>query len=138
MDDPKLLNGDHIPGFKGYAVNMIDLAPEELTIQTYSGYGLRETLFYNLFENLQVYETQKQVEAAHAVSLDGFIAKENGFIYSGCSKPEIHFPVTVKEDEEEKLRKLEAARDRVRMAAKKIEEEKCSLRKLENKNEENK
>lgn len=54
------------------------------------------------------------------------------------SKPEIHFPVTVKEDEEEKLRKLEAARDRVRMAAKKIEEEKCSLRKLEKKNEENK
>lgn len=49
------------------------------------------------------------------------------------SKPEIHFPVTVKEDEEEKLRKLEAARDRVRMAAKKIEEEKCSLRKLEKK-----
>ncbi|KAG7551735.1 hypothetical protein ISN45_Aa06g023820 [Arabidopsis thaliana x Arabidopsis arenosa] len=140
MDDPKLPDGDPIPGFKGYAVNMIDLATEELTIQTYSGYGLRETLFYNLFGNLQVYETQKQVEAAlphinggGAVSLDGFIAKENGFLYSGCSKPEIHFPVTVKEDEEEKLRKLESARDKVRMAAKKIEEAKCSLRKLEKK-----
>jgi len=54
MDDPKLPDGDPIPGFKGYAVNMIDLAPEELTVQTYSGYGLRETLFYNLFGNLQV------------------------------------------------------------------------------------
>lgn len=91
MDDPKLPNGDPIPGFKGYAVNIIDLAPEELTIQTFSGYGLRETLFYGLFGNLQVYETQKHVEAAlphinggGAVSLDGFIAKENGFIYSGC------------------------------------------------------
>jgi len=91
MDDPKLPNGDPIRGFKGYAVNMIDLGLEELSIQTNSGYGLRETLFYNLFGSLQVYETQKQVEAAlpHinggvAVSLDGFIAKENGFIYSGC------------------------------------------------------
>ncbi|XP_019083924.1 PREDICTED: uncharacterized protein LOC104706733 isoform X4 [Camelina sativa] len=140
MDDPKLSDGDPIPGFKGYAVNMIDLDTEELCIQTYSGYGLRETLFYHLFGNLQVYETQKQVEAAlphinggGAVSLDGFIAKGNEFIYSGCSKPEIHFPITVTENEEEKLRKLEAARDRVRMAAKKIEEEKCSLRKLEKK-----
>lgn len=91
MDDPKLPNGDPIPGFKGYAVNMIDMAPEELLIQTYSGYGLRETLFYDLFGKLQVYETQKQVEAAlpyinggGAVSLDGFIAKGNRFIYSGC------------------------------------------------------
>ncbi|XP_019097222.1 PREDICTED: uncharacterized protein LOC104770816 isoform X1 [Camelina sativa] len=140
MDDPKLSDGDPIPGFKGYAVNMIDLDPVELCIQTYSGYGLRETLFYHLFGNLQVYETQKQVEAAlphinggGAVSLDGFIAKGNGFIYSGCSKPEIHFPITVTENEEEKLRKLEAARDRVRMAAKKIEEEKCSLSKLDKK-----
>ncbi|XP_023635760.1 uncharacterized protein LOC17884597 [Capsella rubella] len=140
MEDPKLSDGDPIPGFKGYAVNMIDLAIEELSIQTYSGYGLRETLFYSLFENLQVYETQKQVEAAlphinggGAVSLDGFIAKGNGFIYSGCSKPEIHFPITVKENEEEKLRKYEKARDRVRNSAKKIEEEKCALRKLEKK-----
>ncbi|VYS67775.1 unnamed protein product [Arabidopsis thaliana] len=91
MVDPELPNGDPIPGFKDYAVNMIDLGPEELTIQTNSGYGLRETLFYNLFGNLQVYETQKQVEAAlphingcGAVSLHGFIAIENGFIYSGC------------------------------------------------------
>jgi len=49
------------------------------------------------------------------------------------SKPEIHFPITLKDDDEEKLRKMETARDRVRMAAKKIEEDKCSLRKLEKK-----
>lgn len=51
----------------------------------------------------------------------------------GVSQPEIHFPITVKGNEEVKLRKLEAARDRVRMAAKKIVEEKCLLLKLEKK-----
>jgi len=49
------------------------------------------------------------------------------------SIPEFHFPITLKEDEEVKLRKMEAARDKVRMAAKKIEEEKCSMRKVDKK-----
>lgn len=91
MDDPKSPDGDPLPGFKGYAVNVIHLGSEELTIQTYSGHGLRETLFYDLFRNLQVYETQKHVEAARpfidgckAVSLDGFIVKKNRYIYIGC------------------------------------------------------
>lgn len=91
MDDPCLPNGDPIPGFKGYAVNMIDLTSGELNIQSKLGHGLRETLFYGLFGELQVYETGEQLEAAlpyinggEAVSLDGVIARENGFIYSGC------------------------------------------------------
>jgi len=91
MDNPYLPNGDPIPGFKGYAVNMIDLASEELDIQSSSGYGLRETLFYGVFRELQVYDTAEYLEAAlphinggDAVSLDGVIARENGFIYSGC------------------------------------------------------
>ncbi|VVB17368.1 unnamed protein product [Arabis nemorensis] len=104
MDDPKSPDGDPLPGFKGYAVNMIHLGSEELTIQTYSGHGLRETLFYDLFRNLQVYETQKHVEAARpfidgckAVSLDGFIVKKNRYIYIGCRystfflDPYLHF-----------------------------------------------
>ncbi|CAH8342528.1 unnamed protein product [Eruca vesicaria subsp. sativa] len=134
MEAPKL------PGFQGYAVNMIDLSQEELNIKTYEGHGLRETLFYGLFGNLQVYETQTQVEEAlphisggSAVSLDGFIAKEDEFIYPGSSKPEIHFPITVRENEEEKLSNLEAARDRVRRVEKKIVEERCLLSKLEKK-----
>lgn len=91
MDNPYLHNGDPIPGFKGYAVNMIDMASEELNITTNSGHGLRETLFYGVFGELQVYETGVHLEAAlpyinggDAVSLDGVISKENGFIYSGC------------------------------------------------------
>lgn len=84
MDDPMLTNGDPIPGFQGYAVNMINLAEEDLNIKTNDGHGLRETLFYSLFGKLQVYETKAQAEEAlehingdGAVSLDGFIAKGN-------------------------------------------------------------
>ncbi|ESQ31967.1 hypothetical protein EUTSA_v10003513mg [Eutrema salsugineum] len=140
MDDPKLPDGEPIPGFKGYAVNLIDLAPEDLHIKTYAGHGLRETLYYGLFGNLQVYETQAHVVEAlphihggGAVSLDGFIAKGNGFLYSGCSKTEIHFPITVTENEGEKLRQLEAAKDRLRMVEEKILEDRFSLCKLEKK-----
>ncbi|CAN8252172.1 unnamed protein product [Cochlearia groenlandica] len=56
---------------------MIDLAPEELTMNTYAGHGLRETLFYGLFVNRK-----------------------------------IHFRITIREDDEEKLKKLEAASKR--------------------------
>ncbi|CAA7023352.1 unnamed protein product [Microthlaspi erraticum] len=139
MVDPRLPNGKPVPGFLGFAVNMIFLAPQDLSIKSYSGHGLRESLFYSLLGNLQVYETQKHVEAAlphvngcGAVSLDGFIVKENGyFIYSGSSKTEIHFPITVKAHEEEKLIKWEAAKEKVAMASKKLEKERCMLRKAE-------
>ncbi|RID59409.1 hypothetical protein BRARA_F02641 [Brassica rapa] len=138
MDDPKLPDGDPIPGFIGYAVNMINMAEEELNNKTYKGHGLRETLFYGLFGKLQVYETQTQVEEAllhisgdGAVSLDGFIAKGNEFICSGCSKPEIHFPITVRENEEEKWSNLEEARNRVRRVEKKLVAARCLLRDLD-------
>ncbi|XP_024006711.1 uncharacterized protein LOC18011562 isoform X2 [Eutrema salsugineum] len=140
MVNPCHPNGDPIPGFVGYAVNMIELASEELNIQTKSGHGLRETLFYGLFGDLQVYETVKDLEAAlpyinsgNAVSLDGWISKENGYLYSGCCKPEIHFPITVTEKEEKALIKLEITRDKKRKAEKMIVEENGSLRKLHKK-----
>uniref|UniRef100_A0A1J3I4J6 Protein DEFECTIVE IN MERISTEM SILENCING 3 n=2 Tax=Noccaea caerulescens TaxID=107243 RepID=A0A1J3I4J6_NOCCA len=139
MDNPCLPNGDPIPGFIGYAVNMIELDLADLDIQTNSGHGLRETLFYGVFGDLQVYETGEYLQAAlphineDAVSLDGVIFKENGFIYSGCCKPEIHFPITVTEKQEKTLVKLELTRDRKRKAEKMMAEENCSLRKLEKK-----
>ncbi|CAH2044294.1 unnamed protein product [Thlaspi arvense] len=129
MVDPELPSGDPIPGFKGYAVNMIELALEDLEIQTKWDHGIRETLFYGLFGDLQVYETGKDLEAAlpyingaDAVSLDGWISKKNGFIYSGYCKPEIHFPITVTEKEEKALIKLEITRDRKRKAEEMIVE----------------
>lgn len=91
MANPSLRNGGLIPGFKGYAVNMIELAVRDLDIGTNS-HGLRETLFYGLFGDLQVYETGKDLEAAlpyikdgvDAVSLDGVISNRDGFLFSGC------------------------------------------------------
>lgn len=87
--NPCLDNGDPIPGFKGYAVNMIELALGDLDIVT-SGHGLRETLFYGLFGDLQVYETGKDFEAAlpylsgvDAVSLDGDIKIRDRYMFSG-------------------------------------------------------
>ncbi|VVB17361.1 unnamed protein product [Arabis nemorensis] len=140
MENPYLSNGDPIPGFKGYAVNMIDLASEELSIQTNTGCGIRETLFYGLFGDLQVYETGEHLQAAlshingeAAVSLDGVISKENGFIYCGSCTPEIHFPITVTERQEKALIKIEVTRDRKRKAEEMIGEENVSLKKLEKK-----
>ncbi|XP_019098024.1 PREDICTED: uncharacterized protein LOC104770817 isoform X2 [Camelina sativa] len=136
MDSPYLPNGDPIPGFKGYGVNMIHLNSEELDIQSNSGHGLRETLFYGIFGELQVYETAEDLEAAlphingDAVSLDGVIARENGFIYSGCCTPEVHFPITVTEKQEKALVRMEIARGKKRKAEKEIAEENSKKRRL--------
>lgn len=76
-------------GFLGYAVNMIDLDVDQLQTKTNSGHGLRETLFYCLFGQLQVYRTRVEMLAARAcvkhgaVSLDGGILKENGRVTYG-------------------------------------------------------
>jgi hypothetical protein len=67
---------------------MIDLSPESLAIVT-DGYGLRETLFYKLFGELQVYETREDMwQAIHhlkngAISLDGGIIKGDGMLILG-------------------------------------------------------
>ncbi|KAL6640164.1 hypothetical protein ACP70R_022013 [Stipagrostis hirtigluma subsp. patula] len=86
-------------GFSGFAVNMINLSDENLNISTGSGYGLRETLFYSLFGELQVYETRKDMLQAlpylkgGAISLDGGVIKGNGKLLLGYSDPKITFPV---------------------------------------------
>ncbi|KAF9592428.1 hypothetical protein IFM89_014918 [Coptis chinensis] len=87
------------PGFLGYAVNMINLEAPHFHTRTAKGYGLRETLFYLLFGQLQVYETREYMIGARssinrgAVSLDGGIIKPNGVLSLGDWEPEICFPV---------------------------------------------
>ncbi|KAL0890596.1 hypothetical protein Bca101_014579 [Brassica carinata] len=134
--NPCLDNGDPIPGFKGYAVNMIELALGDLDIVT-SGHGLRETLFYGLFGDLQVYETGKDFEAAlpylsgvDAVSLDGDIKIRDRYMFSGYCIPEIHFPITVPENHEKTLVKLEITREKKREREEEIAEEESLLRKI--------
>lgn len=78
------------PGYLGYAINMIYLEDVHLCMRTVSGHGLRETLFYRLFGELQVYETREHIKMAHpfinegAVSLDGGILRGNGLLSLGC------------------------------------------------------
>ncbi|KAF4399066.1 hypothetical protein G4B88_023660 [Cannabis sativa] len=86
---PWFIDGTIPKGFLGFAVNMIDLDEDHLSIKNNSGYGLRETVFYRLFGQLQVYQTREDMLAAcacikhGAVSLDGGILKENGVLSFG-------------------------------------------------------
>ncbi|CAK7324185.1 unnamed protein product [Dovyalis caffra] len=107
LPDPKLPCGNVPSGFIGYAANMIRLDNQHMNIRTASGHGLRETLFYRLFGELQVYDTKKHMNEARAcfkhgaVSLDGEIirANENGITSLGFWNSEICFPVETLENE---------------------------------------
>ncbi|KAK8530933.1 hypothetical protein V6N12_013430 [Hibiscus sabdariffa] len=91
---PRLPNGDCPPGFLGFAVNMIHVDSLNLFHVTATGYGLRETLFYNLFSHLQVYRTRAEMVLAlpfiseGAVSLDGGIIRSPG-VFSLGSREEV-------------------------------------------------
>ena len=90
IPNPILPTGEMPPGFLGYAVNMVDLESHHLLTRTTAGHGLRETLFYCLLGELQVYQTREDMKKAcfyarhGAVSLDGGIMKGNGVISFGC------------------------------------------------------
>ncbi|KAJ6969659.1 protein DEFECTIVE IN MERISTEM SILENCING 3 [Populus alba x Populus x berolinensis] len=96
---PKLPNGECPPGFIGFAVNMINVEFTNLFYLTGSGYGLRETLFYNLFSRLQVYKTREDMVLAlpcisdGAISLDGGMMKGTGiFSLGNRNNVDVRFP----------------------------------------------
>ncbi|GER34307.1 gamma-irradiation and mitomycin c induced 1 [Striga asiatica] len=99
MQLPKLPTGDVPQGFLGYAVNMITVETSYLQWRSKSGRGLRETLFYRLFGELQVYKDRDCMMKARscikdgAVSMDGSIIKGNGLVSLGNWDPVIIFPV---------------------------------------------
>ncbi|KAJ4726669.1 Protein defective in meristem silencing 3 [Melia azedarach] len=147
LPDPTLPSGNIPLGFMGYAVNMINLDDKHIHTRIAAGYGLRETLFYRLLGELQVYRTRKDMIDARtcinhgAVSLDGGILKENGIISLGHGNPTICFPVVRSEVEAhisaesmEKLKQIEEKRSELNYIMLKIEKyskvrEKC-LKKL--------
>ncbi|XP_031504671.1 protein DEFECTIVE IN MERISTEM SILENCING 3-like isoform X2 [Nymphaea colorata] len=99
---PRLPDGTHPLGFIDFAVNMVHVNPAYLTCVTSSGYGLRETLFYELFSQLQVYWTRKEMELAlpcisdGALSLDGGIIRTRGMISLGQREEvEVRFSVSL-------------------------------------------
>ncbi|MCD7458073.1 hypothetical protein HAX54_037094 [Datura stramonium] len=95
---PGLLELETPPGFLGFAVNMVDIDTANLYYVTSTGHGLRETLFYKLFSQLQVYKTRTDMLQAlrfithGAISLDGGIIKSDGVYSLGGSEVEIKFP----------------------------------------------
>lgn len=98
---PRLPNGECPPGFLGFAVNMINVDSSNLSFVTASGEGLRETLFYNLFSHLQVYQTRAEMVRAlpciseGAVSLDGGMIRSNGVFSLGSREEvDVRFPKT--------------------------------------------
>lgn len=68
---------------------MINIDSMHVFCVTGSGYGLRETLFYNLFSRVQVYKTRLEMLRAlpcissGAVSLDGGMVKSAGMFSLG-------------------------------------------------------
>ncbi|KAL4204772.1 hypothetical protein AMTRI_Chr01g133770 [Amborella trichopoda] len=99
LSHPMLPSARKPSGFQGFAVNMINLDVQNLHTVTDDGRGLRETLFYYLFGELQVYRTRADMEMASecadmgAVSLDGGILRRRGHIVLGTAEPYITFPV---------------------------------------------
>ncbi|CAI8598357.1 unnamed protein product [Vicia faba] len=80
--NPRLPNGECPAGFLGFAVNMINIDTENLFCVTPSGFGLRETLFYNLFSRLQVYKTRAEMIQALPCITDGALSLDGGMIRS--------------------------------------------------------
>ncbi|XP_020213828.1 protein DEFECTIVE IN MERISTEM SILENCING 3 isoform X1 [Cajanus cajan] len=100
LPKPRLPNGGHPPGFLDYAVNMIHLDSKYLSFFTASGLGLRETLFYGLFSQLQIYKTRDEMLLAlpcirdGALSLDGGMIRKCGMFALGSGKEvEVKFPL---------------------------------------------
>ncbi|XP_061337949.1 protein DEFECTIVE IN MERISTEM SILENCING 3-like isoform X2 [Gastrolobium bilobum] len=101
--NPRLPNGECPAGFLGFAVNMISVDSSNLFCVTPSGYGLRETLFYNLFSRLQVYKTRAEMLQAlpcisdGALSLDGGMVRSCG-VFSLGNREDVHvrFPTPEK------------------------------------------
>ncbi|XP_060675501.1 protein DEFECTIVE IN MERISTEM SILENCING 3 isoform X2 [Ziziphus jujuba] len=80
LHKPRLPNGEHPPGFLGFAVNMITVDNSYLFCVSSSGHGLRETLFYNLFSRLQVYKTRADMVSALPCISDGALSLDGGMI----------------------------------------------------------
>ncbi|KAL2339611.1 hypothetical protein Fmac_007551 [Flemingia macrophylla] len=80
--NPRLPNGDCPAGFLGFAVNMIHIDISNLFCVTPSGYGLRETLFYNLFSRLQVYKTRAEMIQALPCISEGALSLDGGMVRS--------------------------------------------------------
>ncbi|GFP81117.1 protein defective in meristem silencing 3, partial [Phtheirospermum japonicum] len=92
---PKLISGEAPPGFIGFAVNMVTIDNTHLYSISKNGLSLRETLFYNLFSDLQVYKSREDMLNAQsyithgAISLDGGVIRGPGIFSLGRHQEDI-------------------------------------------------
>ncbi|XP_011080655.1 protein DEFECTIVE IN MERISTEM SILENCING 3 [Sesamum indicum] len=92
---PRLINGETPQGFLGFAVNMITIDNTNLYGISKTGHSLRETLFYYLFSNLQVYRSREDMLKAlpcipnGAISLDGGMIRSPGVFALGHHRENI-------------------------------------------------
>ncbi|KAL6541501.1 hypothetical protein OROGR_010987 [Orobanche gracilis] len=79
---PRLISGETPPGFLGFAVNMVTIDSTHLYRTSKNGHSLRETLFYNLFSDLQVYRSREDMLKALSYITHGAISLDGGMIRS--------------------------------------------------------
>ncbi|KAH6809705.1 hypothetical protein C2S51_027488 [Perilla frutescens var. frutescens] len=95
LQKPRLPNGETPTGFLGFAVNMITIDRRNLYCTSKNGDSLRETLFYHLFSNLQVYRSRGGMIKAltcirnGAISLDGGMIRRPGVFSLGKHEGDI-------------------------------------------------
>ncbi|KZV44911.1 hypothetical protein F511_06533 [Dorcoceras hygrometricum] len=95
---PRIINAETPHGFLGFVVNMINIDRTHLYNITKSGFGLRETLFYNLLSRLQVYRSREEMLKALPYIPDGAISLDGGMVRSpgirlGHPREVVRFPI---------------------------------------------
>ena len=100
MPDPGPASGPCPEGFLGYAVNLLRFNPQQLQCYAMPAkHTLRESLFFQLFAYLQVYDTKDHMLAAQdffttgAVSLDGGLIRAKGTLEHILGYDNLHAPV---------------------------------------------
>lgn len=104
IEAPQLNTGACPEGFLGYAVNLLYINEDHLSLRlSNEGQGLRGSLFYHLFKKLQVYDTRKHLLDARHVLISGGISLDGGLIREkGCEdfgrreEADVIFPVISK------------------------------------------
>ncbi|CAA0824688.1 Protein DEFECTIVE IN MERISTEM SILENCING 3 [Striga hermonthica] len=92
---PRTTSGEPPAGFLGFAVNMVTIDGTYLYCTRKNKHSLRETLFYYLFSDLQVYRSRADMLKARsyiahgAISLDGGLIRSPGMFSLGHHKMDI-------------------------------------------------
>ncbi|KAG0621736.1 hypothetical protein M758_3G044500 [Ceratodon purpureus] len=83
IPDPGPKHKPRPKGYLGYAVNLLRFNPQQLECYaTPAKHGLRESLFFQLFSYLQVYDTKENMLAAQEFHITGAVSLDGGLIHA--------------------------------------------------------